>query len=165
MTGKLGASGLAPLPCIPAVLEQHAEDAVVVHAARTALVCASHAKLHQLGRFDERVAAHMDGLVVAEGSAQGIVGRLLEGPSLSVGFVAAVLSLVAHGRESMDRLYALAEEVPDVARGLRAAFGWVDPPQLRGWVMESPGESKEWNDTALGRRRPRGFPLFRNVSR
>ena len=47
------------------VISQHVEDAAVLRNTRTHLVSGPHVKLLQLGRLDERLAAHLDGIAVA----------------------------------------------------------------------------------------------------
>lgn len=123
-------------PVIPVVLSQHAEDALVIHATRTAHTRDPHVKLEQLGRFDERLAAHLDGLAVAGDAARAFVDPLFEAPSPSAVFVAAVLAIESRNRESLDRLFALVAALPECAPGLRSAFGWVEPVHLKGIVAE-----------------------------
>lgn len=126
---------------VPAVLAQHAEDAVVIHAVRTAHTRGPHVGLLQLGRFDERLAANVDGLVVAGAAARPFVESLLELPSPGAVFVAAVLAIESRDSESLERLFALASAVPECAAGLRSAFGWVEPASLEGIVaccLDSP---------------------------
>lgn len=124
-------------PVIPVILAQHAEDAAVIHATRTAHTRDAHVKLEQLARCDERVAAHLDGLLVAGEAARAFVEPLLETPSASAVFVVAALAIGRRDREFLERLHALAGGSPEAARGLRAAFGWVEPTQLRGVVAEA----------------------------
>lgn len=124
-------------PAIPAILAQHAEDAMVIHAMRTAHTHDPHVKLEQLGRCDERIAAHLDGLAVAGNGAHTFVQALLETPSASAVFVAGVLAIGARQLETLDHLHALAGAEPSAGRGLRAAFGWVEPRQLRGLVADA----------------------------
>lgn len=138
------AAGLAimnPLPAsrplVQVVLSQHAEDAVILHATRSAHTTDPHVKLEQLGRFDERLAAHLDGLQVAGEAAGEFINPLLETPSTSAGFVAAVLAIESRNLGALDSLYALGGELPEVARGIRGAFGWVEPPRLKGIVADA----------------------------
>ncbi len=52
-------------PPIPFVVQQHAEESVILRNVRSVLVRAPHVKLHDLRRLDARIAAHLDGLAVA----------------------------------------------------------------------------------------------------
>ena len=51
-------------PAIPTVVFQHLEDATALRSVRAVLVRAPHVKLLHLGRTDERLAAHLDGLSI-----------------------------------------------------------------------------------------------------
>jgi uncharacterized protein (TIGR02270 family) len=124
-------------PVVPVILAQHAEDAVVIHTTRTAHTRDPHVKLEQLGRFDERLAAHLDGLNVAGEAARSLVDAFLETPSAGAGFVAGVVAIESRNIESIDRLFSLAAALPELASGLRGAFGWVEPSQLKGIVAEA----------------------------
>lgn len=114
---------------------------MILHATRTAHVSDPHVKLEQLARADERLAAHLDALEVAGEEARCFIEALNESPSAQTGFVAGVLAIGARGSTALDGLFALSEAVPEVARGLRGAFGWVEPASLRGLVVEALGSA------------------------
>jgi len=122
---------------IATVVVQHAEDAVALRNTRSVLVRAPHVKLLHLARHDERIAAHLDGLVVA-----GEMGTTLchEGlASLSRGsvFAAATLAIQRGDGAIVSKLLALAEAEPAACRsGLVSALGWVSPSQLRGLTKD-----------------------------
>jgi uncharacterized protein (TIGR02270 family) len=116
------------------VLSQHAEDAAVLHSIRTALTAAPHVKLKHIRRFDDRVAAHLDGLSVAGEHAWPMLDAALASPSPGAVFAAAVMAIEGKSTERLNRLYALAEAMPEAQRGLVAAFGWVEQDRLRGIV-------------------------------
>jgi uncharacterized protein (TIGR02270 family) len=127
-------SELSSLPCVPAVIHQHAEDAACLHAIRTRLTASSHAKLRELRRFDDRLAAHLDGLIVAGAYAWPHCAAALTAPTASAVFAAAVPAIERKEPERLNHLYALAEAIPEARPGLVSAFGWVDQQQLRGIV-------------------------------
>jgi uncharacterized protein (TIGR02270 family) len=116
------------------VVLQHAEDAAVLHSIRTALCSAPHVRLKHIRRFDDRVAAHLDGLAVAAEQGWHIVDAALARPSPGALFAAGIGAIESRSTERLNRLYALAEAVPDIRRGLVSAFGWVEQSQLRGIV-------------------------------
>ena len=124
---------LPPRFPIPAIVDQHVEVAMHLHGTRQVLLDSPHARLHQLARLDERLFAHLDGLMLA-----GVAGQRASDAALIAPFgggevfVAAVLALEARDAARLDRLLALAEAAPDATPGLVAAFGWVSPQQLRG---------------------------------
>jgi uncharacterized protein (TIGR02270 family) len=122
---------------IPIVLQQHAEDCAVLHAARTLLVGAPHARLLHLRRFDRRLEGHLDGLAVAGERAAPFLDAALEQPSAGAAFAATVQAIeigAADGTVRLDRLLALSEVLAGSRRGLLAAFGWLESDRLRGIV-------------------------------
>jgi uncharacterized protein (TIGR02270 family) len=132
---------------VRAVVLQHADDAAVLHSIRTTLTTAAHVRLRHIRRFDDRVAAHLDGLSVAGEAAWPIVDAALANPSPGALFTAAVGALECRSSERLNRLYALAEALPEIRRGLVAAFGWVEQRQLRGIVtglLASPNPFLRW---------------------
>ena len=54
-----------PPPIVPQIVQQHADEAAHLRRMRSVLLRAPHAGLLQLGRLDERIEAHLDGLAVA----------------------------------------------------------------------------------------------------
>jgi uncharacterized protein (TIGR02270 family) len=134
-------------PPIEPVIRQHAEDAVVLHNVRMAQVRAPHIKLHHLGRLDERLAAHLDGLAVAGESGSRLCDMALENPGASELFVATVLALENGDATRLERLLALAEALPETQGGLSSAFGWVSAGVLQGTVrglLSSPTPFHRW---------------------
>jgi uncharacterized protein (TIGR02270 family) len=126
-------TGMSP-HVIPAVIRQHAEDASFLHAVRTRLTAARHIKLNELRRFDDRLAAHLDGLSVAGTHAWQHCAEALLSPTPSAVFAAAVVAIEGKEQDRLNDLYALAEAVPEARSGLVSAFGWVDQRHLRGIV-------------------------------
>jgi uncharacterized protein (TIGR02270 family) len=111
---------------------QHLDDAAVLRSMRSVLVRAPHVKLLHLGRTDERLAAHLDGLSVAGDHGAGLSQAALETPGVGQLFVAAVLAIERRDAAQIDRLSSLLSVVPDAPRALASAFGWVGPGLLRG---------------------------------
>jgi|SRR5436309_543955 len=123
-----------PREIVPAVIQQHVDDAAILHSTRTALTQAPHVKLHHLRRFDDRLAAHLDGLAVAGEGAVGMCEAALEVPNSSATFVATVRALEDRREDWLQRLVGLTESVPECGSGLRSAFGWLEREHLRGVV-------------------------------
>lgn len=91
-------------------------------------------KLHHLGRLDERIAAHLDGLAVAGKYGTHLCDAALETPAVGEMFAAAVRALEDKDTRRLDRLFALAGAMPEIQPGLRSAFGWVSAAHLQGIV-------------------------------
>jgi len=117
---------------IPVVVHQHAEESAMLRHVRSVLVRAPHVKLHQLGRLDERIAAHLDGLAVAGSYGAACCTAALANPGAGEVFAAAVCAIESRDDAALDRLFAIAGALPDAKRGLLSAFGWVSAPQLQG---------------------------------
>lgn len=112
-------------PAVAVVLQQHVEDAAQLRHVRSVLVRAPHVGLSRLGRLDERLAAHLDGLVVAGLAARAQCLAALENPGVGETFALAVLAIETGDQGLIDHLLALWPEVPEVRRGLISAFGWL----------------------------------------
>jgi uncharacterized protein (TIGR02270 family) len=123
-----------PSRIVPVVVQQHVEDAAVLHNTRSILSKAPHVKLHHLRRFDDRIAAHLDGLSVAGEEGWPLCEAALEAPDSGAMFTAAIRALQDKRSDRLDRLIALAAATPESQSGLRSAFGWVESHELRGIV-------------------------------
>jgi uncharacterized protein (TIGR02270 family) len=128
-------------PVVTAVLEQHTDDAAILHATRTRLTKAPHINLRFLRRFDDRLAAHLDGLAVAGDDAWALCETRLESPHASSAFIAAIGAIQNPHADKLDKLIALSQAVPECAPGLISAFGWLDREHLRGVVAKLLGST------------------------
>jgi uncharacterized protein (TIGR02270 family) len=118
-------------PPIPTVLAQHAEDCASLRETRAVLVRAPNVGLLQLGRLDERLRAHLDGLAVAGEDGVNVARQALETPGAGSVFTATLLALAADDPEPLAPLAALARSGPDPWRGFVSALGWVAAHSLR----------------------------------
>jgi uncharacterized protein (TIGR02270 family) len=121
---------------VPVVLAQHAEEAAMLRHVRTQLVRGPHAGLLQLGRLDERIAAHLDGLQVAGEAGLALCKAALERPGAGEVFALAWLSLALRDRGAWQQVLALAPALPEAWKGLSSALGWVSATHLQGVVRE-----------------------------
>ena len=113
------------------VISQHVEDAAVLRNTRTHLVSGPHVKLLHLGRLDERLAAHLDGISVAGDFGAKLAEAALESPNVGAVFVAMIGEIGNKDVGGIDKLFALAESLPEVQPGLISAFGWVSAQALQ----------------------------------
>jgi uncharacterized protein (TIGR02270 family) len=126
---------LVERPVIAAVVQQHAEEAAMLRHVRSVLVRAPHVALLHLGRLDERIAAHLDGLLVAGRAGRAMATAGLERAGAGEVFAAAALALQARDAPALEPLIALAQAVPDAWRGVASALGWVSAAELQGIVQ------------------------------
>jgi uncharacterized protein (TIGR02270 family) len=125
---------LAKRAIVPVVVEQHLDDATILHAARSALAGGGHIKLHHLRRFDDRLAAHLDGLTIAGEQAWPLCQAALERPAAGAVFVAAINAVESRNETWLTQLCRLSEAVPECRSGLFSAFGWSEAGQLQGLI-------------------------------
>jgi uncharacterized protein (TIGR02270 family) len=118
------------------VLQQHVEDVVVLRSTRAVLVRAPHVKLHLLQRLDERLAAHVDGVMVAGDAGREACVAALDRPTSGTVFAATLMALERRDSELLRRMLAVAEAEGPTRAGLVGAFGWVSASSLRGITKE-----------------------------
>jgi uncharacterized protein (TIGR02270 family) len=119
-------------PCIiKEVIEQHIQEAASLHALRATQVNFSLLRLHQLLRFDDRLAAHIDAVSLAGKSALHLSEAELELPSAGAVFIATIASLQCRSADVFYRLLHLSKAVSDAFAGFKAAFAWVTENDVR----------------------------------
>jgi uncharacterized protein (TIGR02270 family) len=91
-------------------------------------------KLRHLGRWDERIAAHLDGVAIAGPQAEPFLQARLETVTAGTLFAATAAALQSRKVDRLRELIALAEALPLSQRGLNDAFGWTEADSLRGLV-------------------------------
>lgn len=137
------------LGVVPVVVQQHAEESAMLRHVRSVLVRAPHVGLLQLGRLDERIAAHLDGLAVAGEYGSKLCLAALERPGCGEVFTLAVRALESHYEALTEHVLSLVPALPDAARGVASALGWVSAADLQG-VVRSLLASPEPARRALG---------------
>jgi uncharacterized protein (TIGR02270 family) len=116
------------------VVDQHVEECAILRNIRSGLVSAPHVKLHHLRRFDDRLAAHLDGVAVAGEYGWIACRSALESPGAGELFTATVCAIESRGTSELDALLALVQALPESLRGVESAFGWLEPDALQGVV-------------------------------
>jgi uncharacterized protein (TIGR02270 family) len=116
------------------VVQQHAEESAILHNTRSVLTSAPHVKLQHLRRLDDRIVAHLDGLAVAGEFGWKLCEAALEKPGAGEVFVAAARAIEDKNSVGLEKLFALAETVPESRRGLVSAFGWVPAQSLKDTI-------------------------------
>lgn len=121
-------------PILADIVLQHANEAAGLWTTRGELAAAPNVNLFDLARWDERLAAHLDGLLVAGEEGWPVCDSLLEDQSAGAMFVVAARAIEDKRSDKLDGLFVLAGTVPETAPGLTAAFGWAGRDQLKGIV-------------------------------
>ncbi len=96
------------------------------------LVRAPQGRLLQLGRLDERISAHLDGIAVAAGYGTALCQQALDPPGIGTAFAATVRSIELRDADWLHKLLDIAHAMPQVEPGVISAFGWVPAAGLRG---------------------------------
>ncbi len=120
-------------PILPIVL-QHVEESLMLRHQRHVVLRRPDVRLPALVRFDERLAAHLDGIAVAGVAGQQLVQALLDEEGPAALFVATVGALQARDAALLPRLVDMAEKSPQAERALLSALGWVSAQDLQGTV-------------------------------
>ena len=119
---------------IPHIIDQHAEEAAFLWLLRHNAVYAPHYNLKDLAKLDGRVEAHIDGLRIAGDYGWEACCHNLEFKERGEIFAAAIMALEGNDINRINKVYQIAEEVPETLSGLISAFGWVEPRHLQGKV-------------------------------
>lgn len=121
-----------PAPSINAVVTQHLESATSLYVQRERLTGAPHVKLLQLARHDERIAAHLDGLLIASRNGARVCDAALAESPVGGAFVAGAIALETRDTDAVGPLLAAAQSSAAAEGGLLRAFGWVAATCLKG---------------------------------
>jgi len=111
---------------------------------RTVLVRAPHVGLLRLGRFDERIAAHLDGVAVSGAFGMTLAQRTLERAGKGEVFMVTVRALEDADTRRLDALLAISETESGCRAGLLSAFGWVSPGILQGLAQRLLTSPSAW---------------------
>jgi uncharacterized protein (TIGR02270 family) len=122
------------LPIIESIISQHAEEVAFLWLLRDVAVGAPHYSLKDLADLDARVADHIDGLRIAGDEGWPFCEHGLDHQESGEVFAAAVIALEGDDRRRIDQVVAAVEAVPETARGLVSAIGWITPDKLQGKV-------------------------------
>ena len=118
------------------VVSVHAQETASRYETRVAQLRLPHINLVGIGRLDDRLVVHLDGLAVAGDEAQRFLDAELDSPGRGAAFAVTVRAIEQGRPESLDRLWTRALEAPSVTDGLVGALGWVEPGRLQGVVRE-----------------------------
>jgi len=123
---------VTPRRIVETVVVSHSEDLAVLWSTRQILVGSPHVALDRLGRLDARIAAHLDGCVVAGPQGFRLLLERLAEPDAGAVFAVVAVLLEGRDRAALEQCLAAAEAVPETVSGAIAALGWVPRDVLTG---------------------------------
>src|SRR5262245_46760907 len=121
-------------PVVDVVISQHVDDLAILWNTRQSLATSGHVALRHLARIDSRIAAHLDGCLVAQDAGVQKLSQGFSDPDPSRLFAGAVTALAAGDGPLFERCLAIAEGIPASLAGVISAIGWVSSSQLSGVV-------------------------------
>ena len=115
------------------IIEEHAEEAAFLWHQRDMAVRAPDFDLDDVMEWDERVDAHLDGLLIAgETGWEQTSGLGFEDPGE---FFAGLWLAIALGKKNcVDELLLASEDNSEAHRAMISALGWLEPDKLQGVV-------------------------------
>lgn len=115
------------MPIIAKVLSQHAEEVAFNWQVRAMDVHAPHYLLWELSRHDNRLDAHLDGLVVAgEHGWEFALDQLEAHPEPGETFAISYLAFKSGNQAKIARALKAAAITPANAKGTASAIGWMN---------------------------------------
>ena len=110
---------------LPTVIEQHVDDAPFLWMLRNRLVAVPRCGLLELARHDERLAAHLDGLLLAGEAGWEMCRDSLWHGGAGDYFVASILAFKSGRDERIALLLDKGSTDPALSKGIGSALGWL----------------------------------------
>lgn len=117
---------------IPVVIDRHAEDAAFLWLLRDAAIHEPHYKLKDLAELDNRLAAHLDGLLIAGDYGWDVAKNALDIGEPGEVFVAAWLAIGAVDGKKIDRVLDAAKTSKENHRAIVSALAWHPEESILG---------------------------------
>jgi uncharacterized protein (TIGR02270 family) len=121
---------------IVAIVAQHADELAGLWNTRRVLSTGGHTGLRTLGVLDERIAAHLDGCVVAGEEGLRLLQDQAIDPNASTAFALGAAALDMEAHSAFEHAVEIAELAPRSSEGLASALGWVASTRLVGVVQK-----------------------------
>jgi uncharacterized protein (TIGR02270 family) len=119
---------------LPTIVDLHCSEVANLRVVRGVLCGSPHISVFLLRRHDDRIAAHLDGLLVAGNAVQSLSDGLDADSFSETVFPLAVVALIRNDRMMLERLMRIGHTAPSAVTALKDAFAWVDSATLRGLV-------------------------------
>ncbi len=119
---------------LPAVIEQHAENAAFLWLVRSRSVDAPHLRLRDIVSLDSRLDAHLQGLLLAGDDGWNVCREALTHKEAGEVFAAAVLAFSGGRDERVTTVLDVAISVPSLIRPVVSALGWIEEPLAASFI-------------------------------
>ncbi len=110
----------------------HAQEAAFHWGQRDAAVHAPHYRLKDLVKLEERLAAHLDGLRIADKLGWEMIKPEAEGGAPGAVFAAAILALESGNEAWVQPVLEAGVATTEASRGLTSALAWVSLDKAAG---------------------------------
>ncbi|HEX6750878.1 MAG TPA: TIGR02270 family protein [Longimicrobium sp.] len=117
---------------IPHIVLQYAEEAAFLWLLRARAVSQRNYSLRDLAELDGRVEAHLDGLRIAGEAGWEVCKAELAWEEAGEVFAGASLAFESGDPLRIEEVLAVADQSPELARGVISALGWM------GWDQAQP---------------------------
>ena len=117
------------------VVAQHAEEAAFLWTLRNRAVGEPHYTLQQLDALDERVEAHLQGLVVATDAGWSQCQSRLSLDEPGAVFAAGILAFRDGDRARMLEVLRAGCATPVALPGLVSSLAWLEREQVHPWIQ------------------------------
>ena len=136
---------------IPAIIEQHTEEAAFLWLLRDSAVIESHYSLTAVAHLDDRTEAHIGGLRIAGDEGWEICMETLTWEEAGEVFTAAVLAFDSGNKDYIQTVLETGSEDPELSRGIISALGWLTYLQARRFIQRfASSESPELRSIGIG---------------
>jgi len=119
---------------LPVVLDLHLEEAAFLAILRDYALRAPHYDLDDLGKLEERIDAHLDGLRIAGPTGLEMLLAQLGPDAVGEMFASVVLAFEAANAKMLSRLSEHLRSAVETERGYLMALGWLDWERLSPWI-------------------------------
>ena len=118
------------------IVSQHAEEAAFLWLLRANAVAAPHYNLKDLADLEERIEAHLDGLLVAGDEGWPFCEEGLKHEETGEVFAAGFIALDSARDDWLAPVLETVAVAPETSAGLISALGWVPREKLKGHVVD-----------------------------
>ncbi|MBT2971033.1 MAG: TIGR02270 family protein [Candidatus Thiodiazotropha sp. (ex Ctena orbiculata)] len=117
------------------IVAQHAEESSFLWLLRDYAVREPNYNLADLKALEERIEAHLDGLLVADDAAWQFCESGLQQKESGEVFTATYVAIDNANQDQLDRVLETVAESPECMRGMVSALGWLQKDKLQGYVV------------------------------